>query len=157
MFFYFCTARVVAIALATLFLCSAVFRLSYYDSIHPSASSGRFAAIFSKSSSTIPFSNDYHYPQDLIVPLQSRPGIEPDSFIGKVSAVFHGRDPTLVRAIQTHEAHNRRYGYSFLILRHRILDDTWSKPAYILAVLLEEMRKPKEHRLKWLMCAHLAN
>lgn len=38
---------------------------------------------------------------------------------------------------------------SFIILlRHSVLENTWSKPAYILAVMLEEMRKPEGHQLK---------
>ena len=153
MFRNFSSVRVAVVALAALFVFCAIVRLSYYDSLDPSASSKRFASIFSESSSSLSFSNEYNHPQDLIVPVQVRPGIGADSFIGKVTAVFHGRDPTLVRAIQTHEAHNRRHGYPMLVLRHHILDDTWSKPAYLLAILLEEMRKPEKHRLKWLMCA----
>ena len=150
------TIKVAAIALAAVFVSSGLIKLSYYNSLDPSTYSQRFASVFSKCSSSTTFSNEYDHPQDLIVPAQPHPGIGPESFIGKVTAVFHGRDPTLIRAIQTHQVHNRRYGYPLLVLRHRILDDTWSKPAYILAVLLEEMRKPENHRLKWLMCARLA-
>ena len=146
------TVRGAGIALAVLLAYCAFTRLSYYDasnSLVVSSSRG-FPSIFSKSPSSISFP-DHH--NDLILPVQPGRGIGTDSLIGKVTAIFHGKDPTLVRAIQTHEAHNRRYGYPLLVLRHRILDDTWSKPAYLLAILLEEMRKPEGHRLKWLMCA----
>lgn len=78
-------------------------------------------------------------------------GIGAESTIGKVTVLFHGRDPTFIRAIQTHEAHNRRFGYPLLVLRHGLVDDVWTKPATILSALLEELRKPEGDRLKWLM------
>lgn len=147
--------RVAGIALAVTFVLCAFIRLSYYDSVDSSRLpySRGFRSIFFKSSSSVSFFDRCNHPNDLILPVQPGRGIGVESFIGKVTAIFHGKDPTLVRAIQTHEAHSRRYGYSMLVLRHRILDDTWSKPAYLLAVLLEEMRKPEGHRLRWLMCA----
>lgn len=74
-----------------------------------------------------------------------------ESTIGKVTILYHGRDPTFVRAIQTHEAHNKRFGYPLLVLRHGLLDGVWTKPATILSALLEELRKPEGDRLKWLM------
>ena len=78
-------------------------------------------------------------------------GIGAESTVGKVTVLFHGRDPTFVRAIQTHEAHNQRFGYPLLVLRHGLLDGVWTKPATILSALLEELRKPEGDRLKWLM------
>jgi hypothetical protein len=143
--------RVAGIALAAILVFCAFIRLFHYDILN--SSRGFRRSVFSSSLS---FLDKCNHPNDLILPLQPGRGIGAESFIGKVTAVFHGKDPTLVRAIQTHEAHSRRYGYSLLVLRHRILDDTWSKPAYLLAVLLEEMRKPEEHRLRWLMCAPTA-
>lgn len=78
-------------------------------------------------------------------------GIGAESTIGKVTVLYHGRDPTFIRAIQTHEAHNQRFGYPLLVLRHALLDGVWTKPATILSALLEELRKPEGDRLKWLM------
>ena len=78
-------------------------------------------------------------------------GIAAESTIGKVTVLFHGRDPTSIRAIQTHEAHNRRFGYPLLVLRHGLLDGVWTKPATILSALLEELRKAEGVRLQWLM------
>ena len=74
-----------------------------------------------------------------------------ESLIGKVTILFNSKDPTYIRALQTHEAHNQRFGYPMFVLRHAILENIWSKPAYILAALLEEMRKPKGNRLEWLL------
>lgn len=95
----------------------------------------------------------YEAPQDLVIPQWQGREVQAESLIGKVTILFHGKDPTYIRAIQTHQAHNRLHGYPLLALRHAILEDIWSKPAYILAVLLEELRKPDGQRLRWLLCA----
>ena len=76
--------------------------------------------------------------------------------IGKVTVLFHGKDETTTRAIQSHEVHNQRFGYPQFILRRSLLDGatldgSWNRPAYILAVLLEESRKPEPERLQWLL------
>ena len=69
--------------------------------------------------------------------------------------LFHNKDSTFVRALRSHETHNNRFGYPLIVLRHGLLDGTlegvWNKPAYVLAVLLEEMRKEEGERLKWLL------
>lgn len=95
----------------------------------------------------------YEAPQDLVIPQWQGREVQAESLIGKVTILFHGKDPTYIRAIQTHQVHNRLHGYPLLALRHAILDGIWSKPAYILAVLLEELRKPDGQRLRWLLCA----
>lgn len=45
----------------------------------------------------------------------------------------------------------KRHGHAFHVLDHTILDDVWTKPAYILSILLAELEKPEEERLAWLM------
>jgi hypothetical protein len=100
------------------------------------------------------FYHQYESPHDIIVPEAHGRELATESLIGKVSLLQH-RNPRYVRALQTHQLHNQRYGYPMFVLRHSILENMWSKPAYILAVMLEEMRKPEGHRLKWLLWAHL--
>lgn len=95
----------------------------------------------------------YEAPQDLVTYPRRGRAIDSESLIAKATILFHGKDPTYIRAIQSHQAHNRRFGYPLLVLRHAILDGIWSKPAYLLAILLEELRKPEGHRLKWLLYA----
>ncbi|MCJ1380385.1 hypothetical protein MMC17_003488 [Xylographa soralifera] len=102
-----------------------------------------------------PLPSSYSPPHDLVLPSPPLNGIPPESRIGKISILFNDKDPTLVRALQMHEAHNRHFGYSLLLLRHDLLDGgtldgIWNKPAYVLAALLEEMRKPAAERLQWL-------
>ena len=159
MFPAFGTIRTTGIIVAALLVYFELIRSSNYDTSEPStvSSARRFGSVLFKSSHSTAFSNHYDHPHDLVLPLGPGRSDGVESFIGKVTAIFHGSDPTLLRAMRTHKVHNRRFGYSLHALRHRILDDTWSKPAYLLAVLLEEMRKPEGHRLKWLMCGPPAN
>ncbi|KAF2157294.1 glycosyltransferase family 34 protein, partial [Myriangium duriaei CBS 260.36] len=70
--------------------------------------------------------------------------------VGKVTIIFGGA-PTYERAVRTHELHDRIHGYPLHVLRHGILDDVWSKPAYILSLLLKELSRPETERLQWLL------
>ncbi|KAF2095448.1 hypothetical protein NA57DRAFT_7934, partial [Rhizodiscina lignyota] len=54
------------------------------------------------------------------------------------------------RALRTHEVHNRMHGYEMHVARRSILDDTWTKPAFILSVLLQELAKPEGEGAEWL-------
>lgn len=126
-----------------------------YETSHSSASTAEESGFQSSQPSSIEWLNTG------IIPLEhkidphrrsnDRHGIGAESTIGKVTVLFHGRDPTFVRAIQTHASHNWRFGYPLLVLRHGLLDGVWTKPATILSALLEELRKPEGERLKWLM------
>ena len=76
------------------------------------------------------------------------------STLGKVTIVTGGNDDdrlTYERAILTHAAHNRIHNYPMFILRQSIMRDVWSKPAYILSVILRELAKPIGERLEWLL------
>lgn len=55
------------------------------------------------------------------------------------------------RAFRLHEAHDRLHGYKSFVLREQMLEGFWSKPAYILSLLLQEMAKPELERLQWLL------
>ncbi|KAG4440062.1 hypothetical protein IFR05_004455 [Cadophora sp. M221] len=81
---------------------------------------------------------------DTYTPERSKP------YIGKVSILYGDRKPAYERALKTHEEHNRIHNYRMHLLRHSILDGYWTKPAYILSLLLLELGKEKEDRLSWL-------
>jgi len=57
------------------------------------------------------------------------------------------------RALNTHQRHATKHGYSMFVQRHPLVegDTYWSKPAFVLSVLLRELGKPDEERLRWLM------
>lgn len=54
-------------------------------------------------------------------------------------------------ALRSHKAHNDRYGYLHHVLRRSLISVQYSKPAYILSVILQELVKPPAERLEWLV------
>jgi len=71
--------------------------------------------------------------------------------IGKITMLYGRVNPAYERALQSHKAHAEAHGYPLFILRQKLLGRLWSKPAYIMSVILEELQKPAEERLKWLL------
>ena len=69
--------------------------------------------------------------------------------IGKCTILFSGNS-FWERCVRTHEQHDKVHGYRLHILRQQLMDDVWSKPAYILSLLLRELSKPESERLDWL-------
>lgn len=90
-------------------------------------------------------------------PLKSEEVLEPETEqwgtktrVGKCTIVFGGSS-IYERTVKTHALHDRLNGYPLYVLRQTIMDDVWSKPAYILSLLLRELAKPQEERLEWLL------
>ena len=69
--------------------------------------------------------------------------------IGKATILFSG-NAFWERCVRTHEQHDKVHGYRLHILRQTLMDDVWSKPAYILSLLLRELSKHESERLDWL-------
>ncbi|KAL9086596.1 MAG: hypothetical protein Q9165_007039 [Trypethelium subeluteriae] len=59
-------------------------------------------------------------------------------------------NPVYERALRSHDAHNQLHNYPLYINRQSILDDVWTKPAWILALILRELARPAVERLEWL-------
>jgi hypothetical protein len=76
------------------------------------------------------------------------------SSIGKVMMLYGNPTPVYERALKGHNRHNEMHGYSMHVLREQTLSEFWSKPAYVLQVLLAELAKPAPERLKWLVCVY---
>lgn len=89
---------------------------------------------------------------------------QPRSRIGKVTVAANQLDSdTITRALKTHERHNVRHGYVHYIARNQVVGSliendrlgrpqgAWTKPAYLLAILVDELQKPEEERLEWLL------
>jgi hypothetical protein len=74
------------------------------------------------------------------------------SSIGKVMMLYGNPTPVYERALRGHDRHNQIHGYRMHVLREQTLSEFWSKPAYILQLLLAELAKPLPERLKWLVC-----
>jgi hypothetical protein len=77
--------------------------------------------------------------------------LKPRSLVGKVHAVFGEPNPVYERALKLHEIHAEAQGHPMHVLRERILSGLWSKPGYILNVMLAELAKPEGQRLEWLL------
>jgi hypothetical protein len=79
------------------------------------------------------------------------PSVAPQVRIGKIS-MFYGTDADVYeRAIATHDHHARRHGYPMFVLRRQIQEGYWSKLLYMQSILVQELAKPTEERLQWLM------
>jgi hypothetical protein len=70
---------------------------------------------------------------------------------GKITATFGEPDPPYENAIASHNLHNEIHGYPHFILREQMLRGLWSKHAYILTIIGNELAKPENERLKWVL------
>lgn len=70
--------------------------------------------------------------------------------IAKATIVF-GDSPIYQGALKTHEEHSHKFGYRMHVLRSGILDGVWTKPAFLLSLLLEELVKPEAERVDWIL------
>jgi hypothetical protein len=55
------------------------------------------------------------------------------------------------RALDTHMQHARRHGYPVHIARENAAEGMFNKIAYILDVLLNNLFKPANNRVEWLL------
>ncbi|KAL6240422.1 hypothetical protein RBB50_012704 [Rhinocladiella similis] len=70
--------------------------------------------------------------------------------IGKCTMLYNRDSASYDRALRKHADHCNQHGYAFHLLQHTILDDVWTKPAFVLSLLLTELKKPAHDRLDWL-------
>jgi hypothetical protein len=73
------------------------------------------------------------------------------SVVGKVHVFFGDSNPTYERALVLQKAHAERNGHPMFVCREKILSGLWTKPAFILSVILAELAKPQNERLQWLL------
>ncbi|KPI36601.1 uncharacterized protein AB675_4322 [Cyphellophora attinorum] len=70
--------------------------------------------------------------------------------IGKATMLYGQQNPVYERALQTHLQHADMHGYPVFILREKLLGRLWTKAAYVLSIILNELQKPTAERLQWL-------
>src|ERR1700749_1690620 len=56
------------------------------------------------------------------------------SGIGKCTMVYNRDSVSYDKALIKHAEHCKRNGHAFHVLDHTILDDVWTKPAYLLSL-----------------------
>ncbi|KAL7904340.1 hypothetical protein GGI35DRAFT_463678 [Trichoderma velutinum] len=65
--------------------------------------------------------------------------------------MIYGNHSIFERAVDTHRTHSRRLGYPHFVLREPILVGVWNKYAILLSLILQELVKPPDQRLQWLL------
>ncbi|KAJ4356778.1 uncharacterized protein N0V89_004814 [Didymosphaeria variabile] len=70
---------------------------------------------------------------------------------GKCTASFGDPDPPYEAAIASHALHNEIHGYPHCILREHMIRGLWSKHGWIMTIIGQELAKPEEQRLQWLL------
>jgi hypothetical protein len=138
-----------------------------------------YTALAPTVSGYVPFSNDgeawswtvgptkpgpdkVHFPTESMPPTVIRPSdqneqhnsISSSSYprFGKITASFGSHDNTYEAAIATHNFHNSLHSYPTFILRERMLSGLWSKHAWLMTIIGQELAKPEGERLQWLLC-----
>lgn len=74
----------------------------------------------------------------------------PRPTVGKVMMIY-GDNPVYQRAVETHRNHCDRWGYPLFLLQRDIIDGVWNKLAYLSSLITQELGKPEDERLEWLL------
>jgi hypothetical protein len=99
----------------------------------------------------------------VIVPVTSSRNIRPISRIAKATVATNNLNNSIVRqALRTHQVQNELHGYIHHITSQELVSDlseydsqnrsrgAWSKPAYLLGLMVSELAKPEDERLEWI-------
>jgi UDP-2,3-diacylglucosamine pyrophosphatase LpxH len=86
------------------------------------------------------------------------------SRVAKASIAVNTLNNTIIhKAFRTHQVQNKIHGYVHHIATTEIVGDlsehdsqhrprgAWSKPAYLLSLIVNELTKPEDERLEWLL------
>ena len=89
---------------------------------------------------------------------------KPTSKVAKVTVAVNKLDNELIhRSLKTHERQNELHGYQHFIASQQAVSDliendsrhrpkgAWTKPAYLLSLIVAELQKPEDERLEWLL------
>ncbi|KZF19729.1 glycosyltransferase family 34 protein [Xylona heveae TC161] len=71
--------------------------------------------------------------------------------ITKATMLYGPENELLESALKTHQEHGERWGYPVQVLRYQIARARWSKPSYLLSLLVRELAKSPEERTEWIM------
>lgn len=86
------------------------------------------------------------------------------SRIAKVTVAANTLNTSVIhQALRTHQVQNELHGYTHFITTGELVSDlsendsqgrprgAWSKPAYLLSLIVAELTKPESERLEWLL------
>lgn len=71
--------------------------------------------------------------------------------ISKASMLYGPQNDIYDRAIESHKRHNEIHGYNMHVLRRGVTNGYWNKYAYLLSLVVQELAKPTEERIEWIM------
>ncbi|KAH8899926.1 hypothetical protein GQ53DRAFT_709197 [Thozetella sp. PMI_491] len=91
------------------------------------------------------------------------PAMNKTSSIAKITVAANALNGGIIgRAMQSHATHNNMHGYQHFIAKYTAVSSliehdsrnrpkgAWTKPAYILSVMVAELEKEEDERLEWL-------
>lgn len=74
--------------------------------------------------------------------------------IGRLTASFDDGDNELAaRMLTLQTQHAEKWNYPMHTLHRELLSSQWTKPAWIMSIMVAECAKPPEERLEWLLYA----
>jgi hypothetical protein len=92
------------------------------------------------------------------------PPVKPVPRIAKVTVAANTLNSSIIdQALQTHQVQNDLHGYLQFTAPNELVGDisendhqkrprgAWSKPAYLMSVIVAELAKPEAERLKWVL------
>lgn len=71
--------------------------------------------------------------------------------VAKITLLSGIEDLAYEKALETHREHARIHGYPMYIARETAWAGAYNKIAYLMDILLNEMFKPPEDRVEWLL------
>ncbi|OAA34355.1 Galactosyl transferase [Metarhizium rileyi] len=85
------------------------------------------------------------------IPLRKSLGAHTLPRVAKVSMLYGKPNSNYEGAIKSHQQHAARWGYPMHVLRQDIAVGFWNKPTYLLATIVDELIKPADKRVQWMM------
>ncbi len=103
--------------------------------------------------------------------VQSAPDLHPgaathrnQSKVAKVTVAANALNGGIIhRALESHDVQNRMHGYKHFIAKNQVVSEltehdtrnrpkgAWTKPAYMMSVIVAELQKEEDERLEWIL------
>jgi hypothetical protein len=106
-------------------------------------------------------------PTTVILPIRRSRNLTPPgprSKIAKATVATNTLNNSVIhQALRTHQVQNEMHGYIHHITNQELVSDlsehdsqkrpkgAWSKPAYLLGLIVSELTKPENERLEWIL------
>ena len=100
----------------------------------------------------------------ILIPVVKEIPVRPLSKIAKVTVAANTlNSSTIHQALQTHKVQNDIHSYTQFTATNELVGDlsendpqkrprgAWSKPAYLLSIIVAELAKPESERLEWIL------